>query len=148
MILLGSSPKGCLTTDAPPAKLTPGALGRDSWPLPFPPSLGVIGVAHRVARVFFTSEPSNHLRVDRPWACEFLCAFRWIQRWKGGRKGLVDIEKLKEKESEGIGIFFYLDSCFDKRGEWKILLIFLEDCCSMTVWGRFLEISLRVLEII
>lgn len=68
-----------------------------------------------------------------------------------GEKGVGwywKIEKLKEKESEGIGIFFYLDSCFDKRGEWKILLIFLEDCCSMTVWGRFLEISLRVLEII
>lgn len=51
-----------------------------------------------------------------------------------GEKG-VDIEKLKEKESEGIGIFFISIRVSIKvfLGEWKILLIFLEDCCSMTV---------------
>lgn len=70
-----------------------------------------------------------------------------------GEKGVGwywKIEKLKEKESEGIGIFFISIRVSIKAflGEWKILLIFLEDCCSMTVWGRFLEISLWVLEII
>lgn len=98
---LRKQPRGLSYHRRSSAKLTPGALSRDSWPLPFPTSRGHRrGASSLESGSFFTSGPSNHLP-RRPWV--------FIQHFAdtiwGEKKVEIEIEKRRNWENLEGGLF-------------------------------------------